>query len=45
MGNKDATDADLEEAIEKANAGFVFNSERKLETFVGSTSMMNLSGG
>jgi len=45
LGNKDATEEELNQVIMKANAGFVFTLEKKLDTFVGSTSMMNLSGG
>jgi ABC-type multidrug transport system fused ATPase/permease subunit len=45
LGNKDASEKEIEEALHKANAHFVYNLENKLETFVGSTSIMNLSGG
>ena len=45
LGNKDATEEELNQVLIKANAGFVFNLEKKIDTFVGSTSMMNLSGG
>jgi ABC-type multidrug transport system fused ATPase/permease subunit len=45
LGNKDATEQDIQEALIKSNASFVNTLEKKLDTFVGSTSMMNLSGG
>lgn len=45
FGNKDAKDAELKEALERANASFVFEFERKLDTFIGSGSVVNLSGG
>jgi hypothetical protein len=35
----------LIEAIEKANASFIFDFELKLDTFLGSSSVVNLSGG
>jgi len=44
-GNKDATEEDLEEAIKKANATFVYEMENKLDTYIGSTAVLNLSGG
>jgi len=28
LGNKDATDKEIEEALHKANAGFVYNLEK-----------------
>jgi ABC-type multidrug transport system fused ATPase/permease subunit len=45
LGNKDATEQDIQEALTKSNANFVNSLDKKLDTFVGSTSMMNLSGG
>jgi ABC-type multidrug transport system fused ATPase/permease subunit len=43
--NKDATDADMEEALRKADASFVFELEKGIDTYVGSGSVLNLSGG
>ena len=45
FGNCNASDAELREALERANASFVFDFERKLDTFIGSGSVVNLSGG
>ena len=44
-GNKDATDADIERAIKLANADFVYTMEKGLDTYVGSSTVLNLSGG
>ena len=44
-GNKDATEADLERAINLANAHFIKEMEKGLETYVGSSTVLNLSGG
>ena len=45
FGNRDATDEDIMEALRKANAQFVFDFERRLDTFIGTSSVVNLSGG
>jgi ABC-type multidrug transport system fused ATPase/permease subunit len=45
FGNKDATDKQIEEALVKANAEFVFGFENKMNTFIGTSSVVNLSGG
>ena len=45
FGNKDASPEELDEAIEKANAGFVYEMENKLDTYIGSAAVLNLSGG
>ena len=45
FGNKDATDEDIEEALKLANATFIYDMENKLETYIGSASVLNLSGG
>jgi len=45
FGNRDASDVEIERALYKANAQFVFEFERKLETFIGTSSVVNLSGG
>lgn len=44
-GNKDATEADIERAISLANAHFIKEMEKGLETYVGSSTVLNLSGG
>ena len=44
-GNSDASDADIERAIKLANADFIYTLEKQLETYVGSSTVMNLSGG
>lgn len=44
-GNKDATAEDLDRAIKLANANFIFEMEKGLETYVGSSTVLNLSGG
>ena len=45
FGNKDASDKQCHEAIEKANANFVYDQESGLDTFVGTAGMTNMSGG
>ena len=45
FGNKDATEHDLIQALNRANANFVFDFENKLDTFIGTSSVINLSGG
>lgn len=45
FGNKDATENDLIKALYRANANFVFDFENKLDTFIGTSSVINLSGG
>ena len=45
FGNKDATDKDIEIALTRANASFVYEFENKLDTFIGTSSVVNLSGG
>ena len=45
FGNKDATEKDINDAIAQANASFVFELEKGIDTYIGSTSVMNLSGG
>lgn len=44
-GNKDATEADLDRAVKLANAQFIYTLEKKLDTYVGSSTVLNLSGG
>jgi len=44
-GNKDATEADVERAINLANATFIHQMEKGLDTYVGSSTVLNLSGG
>lgn len=45
FGNKDAQEKDVKEAIDQSNATFVYELEKGLDTYIGSTSVMNLSGG
>lgn len=45
FGNRDATDEEINAALVKANAQFVFDFEQQLDTFLGSSSVVNLSGG
>lgn len=45
FGNKDATQEDIDYAIKLANANFVYEMENGLDTFCGSTAVLNLSGG
>jgi ABC-type multidrug transport system fused ATPase/permease subunit len=44
-GNVDATEAEIEAALKKANATFVYDMEGGLDSYVGSTTVLNLSGG
>ena len=43
--NNNATLKDMESALRKANANFVFELEHGLDTYIGSWSVSNLSGG
>jgi len=43
--NHMATDHDINEALRKANATFVRDLEDGLDTYIGSSSIANLSGG
>lgn len=45
FGNKDASEADIKEALQKANATFVYETENGLDTYIGSSAVLNLSGG
>jgi ABC-type multidrug transport system fused ATPase/permease subunit len=44
-GNKDATDEEISEALNRASASFVFDQENGLDTFVGTAGIVNMSGG
>ena len=44
-GNSDATEEDIRYAIKQANANFIFEMESGLDTYVGSSTVLNLSGG
>ena len=45
FGNRDANDEQIKKSLTKANAQFVFEFERGLDTFIGTSSVVNLSGG
>lgn len=45
FGNRDATQKDIDEALARADATFVNDLENKIDTYVGSGSVLNLSGG
>ena len=45
FGDKDATEKDMREALNQANAQFVFDSGDGLDTFVGTAGVVNMSGG
>lgn len=45
FGDKDATEKDMHDALAKANAQFVYDNEEGLDTFVGTSGIMNMSGG
>ncbi|CDW72274.1 abc transporter [Stylonychia lemnae] len=45
LGNKDASDDEIKVAIQNANASFVFDLENGINTYVGTSSLLNLSGG
>lgn len=45
LGNKDATEDEIKDALIKANAIFVYEMENGLNTYIGSASVLNLSGG
>ena len=44
-GDRDASERDCREALERANAEFVFEQENGMDTFVGTSGIMNMSGG
>ena len=44
-GNKDATEEDIRRAIKLANADFIYEMEKGLDTTVGSSTVLKLSGG
>jgi len=43
--NKDALEADIKEALTLAHADFVYSLEDGIDTYVGSSTVQNLSGG
>ena len=45
LGNRDATEKEMVAALKQANATFILDLPDKLDTYVGSTAVMNLSGG
>ena len=45
FGNRNANDGQCKEALLKANAQFVFDQEKGMNTFVGTAGMTNMSGG
>ena len=44
-GNRNATEEDIKRSIELANAQFIYTLEQQLDTYVGSSTVLNLSGG
>ena len=44
-GDKDASERDCREALQRASADFVFEQEKGMDTFVGTSGIMNMSGG
>ena len=45
FGNRDATEQDCVDALYQANAGFVFELEKGMDTYVGTAGIVNMSGG
>jgi subfamily B ATP-binding cassette protein MsbA len=45
LGNRDASDQEIVAALKQANASFILDMPDKLDTYVGSSAVMNLSGG
>ena len=45
FGDKDASERECREALEMANADFVFDQENGMDTFVGTSGIVNMSGG
>ncbi|CDW71198.1 abc transporter [Stylonychia lemnae] len=45
LGNKDASDDEIDRVIKMANASFIYNLENQLDTHIGSSTLLNLSGG
>jgi ABC-type multidrug transport system fused ATPase/permease subunit len=45
LGNRDASDMEIVAALKQANATFILDLPDKLYTYVGSSAIMNLSGG
>ena len=44
-GKQDATEAEMKEALELANAMFVYDRKENIKAYVGSATVSNLSGG
>lgn len=44
-GKMDANEAEMREALNSANALFVYDLEKGLDSYVGAASVVNLSGG
>jgi len=45
LGNRDASDKEIVAALKQANATFILDMPDKLDTYVGSSAVLNLSGG
>ena len=45
LGNRDASDKEIVAALKQANATFILDMPEKLDTYVGSSAVLNLSGG
>jgi ATP-binding cassette subfamily B protein len=45
FGNKDATDEEIQQSLTQANATFIYDLEHKMDTYIGSAAVLNLSGG
>jgi len=45
FGNANANEDDIWTALKRANAGFVNEIEGKIDAYIGSSAVMNLSGG
>ena len=45
FGNKDANEEEIIQAVKLANADFIFELDEKLDTYIGSSNILNLSGG
>jgi ABC-type multidrug transport system fused ATPase/permease subunit len=45
FGDKDANEEQIKHALNQANAGFVYEMPNKLDTYIGSAAVLNMSGG
>lgn len=45
FGDKDASEDQIKHALQQANATFIYDMQDKLDTYIGSAAVLNMSGG